>query len=78
MIITGIPLQGKGTVHGAENMAEWYEKMHWEEDYSNYICKQTRQLFYLWEYLAGEGLSQEAREYLGSHMDEPTPFEYDF
>lgn len=43
-----------------------------------HICRQARQIFYLWEFLAGEGLSQEAREYLEEHMDEPTPFEYDF
>ena len=42
-----------------------------------HVCKQNRKLFYLWEFLAGEGLCQEAREYLDEHMADPIPFEFE-
>lgn len=35
----------------------------------------NRELFYLWMFIANEGLQEEAREYLKENMDEPVPFE---
>ena len=34
-----------------------------------------RQNFYLWMFIAQEGLYEEAKEYLSENMDEPMPFE---
>ena len=35
-----------------------------------------REMYYLWEFIAAEGLQEEAREYLDDHMDHKSPFEY--
>ena len=39
------------------------------------IRRLNREVFYLWMFIAEEGLSSMAREYLDDHMDELTPFE---
>ena len=41
----------------------------------NRLQENTRKLFFLWEYLASEGLQDEAREYLLEHEDDDIPFE---
>ena len=38
----------------------------------------SRKLFLLWEFLATEGLCQEAREYLEDHKDEEVPMDFSF
>ena len=38
----------------------------------------SRKLFLLWEFLATEGLCQEAREYLEDHKDEEMPMDFSF
>lgn len=40
--------------------------------------KLSRKLFLLWEFLATEGLCQEAREYLEDHKDEEMPMDFSF
>lgn len=40
--------------------------------------KLSRKLFLLWEFLAVEGLCQEAREYLEEHKDEEMPMDFSF
>lgn len=40
--------------------------------------KLSRKLFLLWEFLAAEGLCQEAREYLEEHKDEEMPMDFSF
>lgn len=37
-----------------------------------------RKMFFLWEYLASEGLQDSAREYLLEHEDDDIPFETAF
>lgn len=44
----------------------------------NRLQENTRKLFFLWEYLASEGLQDEAREYLLEHEDDDIPFETAF
>ena len=40
--------------------------------------KLSRKLFLLWEFLAAEGLCQEAREYLEDHKDDEMPMDFSF
>lgn len=40
--------------------------------------KLSRKMFLLWEFLAAEGLCQEAREYLEEHKDEEMPMDFSF
>ena len=40
--------------------------------------KLSRKLFLLWEFLAAEGLCDEAREYLEDHKDDETPMDFSF
>lgn len=40
--------------------------------------KLSRKLFLLWEFLAAEGLCQEAREYLEDHKDDEMPIDFSF
>ena len=35
-----------------------------------------REAFYLWMFIAQEGLLEEAREFMEENMDHPVPFEY--
>ena len=44
----------------------------------NRLQENTRKLFFLWEYLASEGLQDEAREYLLEHEDDDIPIETAF
>ena len=58
-----------------------------KHDMTNELSSQTnrqkqkenaRKMFLLWEYLATEGLQDDAREYLLEHEDEELPFEITF
>ena len=44
----------------------------------NQLQENTRKLFFLWEYLASEGLQDEARDYLLEHEDDDIPFKITF
>ena len=43
---------------------------------SEYIRKLEREAFHLFAFIMGEGLYQEAMEYVNKHMDEEIPFEW--
>ena len=42
------------------------------------LRENTKKMFILWEFLASEGLQDDAREYLLEHEDEDIPFEITF
>lgn len=38
--------------------------------------KMTRKLFWMWEFICGEDLTEEAEEYIKDHMNQETPLEW--
>ena len=72
------------TLYSPQSKAVWQELQNIGSAYSRreYVQKKyeklSRKLFLLWEFLAVEGLCQEAREYLEEHKDEEMPMDFSF
>ena len=45
------------------------------DDLKDHVRILSRNLFYLWMFIASEDMQSEANRYIDQHIEEPTPFE---